>query len=209
MNSGVIFAKVKKEFLLYRYEYTIFVLFLLLNSIHFLSFFSGQYASAVAGSTIPDFFDFLVQEKYETFRYFAYLIHTKWSFFLTMPIFILFYIYSKRALVHALVITIILTILRAIFLPLTNLGIPYGQLPTNSIYTFGGDLFFSGHVAKSFAFYLVSRHTPFGILILMGHFVVLFGVIMGRYHYLIDIISAYFIAYTVYVLTKPLVDKYF
>ena len=194
----------------YRSEYTIVVLFFVLNISHFFSSIAGQYATSTAGPSIPDVFDFLNNSYYDILRPYAYFIHTQWSFLLTMPVFIFLYLKYKKCLIHILLITVLITILRSIFLPITHLGIPYGQLPLNSLYTFGGDLFFSGHIAKSYALYLVVKNLPvISKLVLIGHFIVLFGVLVGRYHYAIDIVSAYFIAFTLYTLTKPFVDKYF
>jgi membrane-associated phospholipid phosphatase len=97
----------------------------------------------------------------------------------------------------------ILVVTRAIFVNLTYLGIPEGSIPVHSYYTYGGDLFFSGHVAIPFLIALIFwekiklRYLYLCIASLFG-----IEVLMGHYHYSIDVFAAPFIAYGIFALSK-------
>jgi membrane-associated phospholipid phosphatase len=70
-------------------------------------------------------------------------------------------------------------------------------------YTFGGDLFFSGHVAGSFALVLIFRNTQIRYFLFLFHLIVVASAIVGRFHYAIDIVGAYAITYSLFKLTEP------
>ena len=99
-------------------------------------------------------------------------------------------------------------IVRSIFTSLTHIGpypvpIPSGDWSATTIKLFfGGDLFFSGHTGVPFLLALMYWHEPrlrniflawsafFAVVVLLGHL-----------HYSIDVLSAFFITYTVYHIT--------
>ncbi len=97
----------------------------------------------------------------------------------------------------------VLTIVRSVFINMTNIGIYPDAIPINSLATFGGDLFFSGHVATTYLmalifwdkevlrYFFLSTTVFFGVSALLGH-----------YHYTIDVFAAPFIAYGVFVACK-------
>jgi hypothetical protein len=112
----------------------------------------------------------------------------------------------------------LLMIIRSIFVSLTHIS-PYpiqAALSTSylSSTTFaqmfftGDDLFFSGHVGLTFLMALLLWNTPrlryiylaisilFAVVVLLGHF-----------HYSIDVLGAYFITYTIYILSTRLFIK--
>lgn len=106
-------------------------------------------------------------------------------------------------------------IVRSVFITLTHLGpfpdhnvIPFtgpGALKAISLFSAGGDLFFSGHTGLPYLMALVfwNHHVVrwlcigtsifFGVIVLLGHL-----------HYSIDVMAAFFITYTIYHITKKL-----
>lgn len=94
---------------------------------------------------------------------------------------------------------------RSVFINLTNLGIPIDSRPIVSTGTFGGDLFFSGHVAFPFMLALI-----FWNLKLLRYFFLILtvvfglGALLGHYHYSIDVFAAPFITYGIFNLSKKL-----
>lgn len=161
---------------------------------------AGKVATRFAGPPIPDtLFDFLPKMNtsfiHDTLS--TGFFYTRNFLLLLFPTRILFAIFSLGTL----------TLTRALFINMTHLGIPDGAHPIMSGGTFGGDLFFSGHVAYPFLLALVFwdiRFLRFSFLALTF----LFGAssILGRYHYTIDVFAAPFITYGVYILCKKLFE---
>lgn len=92
---------------------------------------------------------------------------------------------------------------RSLFMAVTHLGIiPEGiPLPADNPIrwiTFGGDLFFSGHVGMPFLMALIfwrdttTRYIFIALSVIFGSVVLL-----GHFHYSIDVFAAYFITYGV------------
>lgn len=104
-------------------------------------------------------------------------------------------------------------IVRAVFISLTHLGpFPLEEAPLpapvlNSMF-FGGDQFFSGHTGLAFLGALVFWHLP-----LLRYFYLatslFFGtiVLLGHYHYSIDVLAAFFITYVVFDAAKWLFPR--
>lgn len=118
---------------------------------------------------------------------------------LRIPLFIIFIKYvpfGAKALA-------ILILFRALCINLTHLGIPDGIVPINSNITFGGDLFFSGHVANMFMLGLIywNIKTLRYICMLMS-FVFGISAVLGHYHYTIDVVAAPFFAYGIFILCQ-------
>jgi membrane-associated phospholipid phosphatase len=118
-----------------------------------------------------------------------------------MLVFLRYFPFATKAL--ALII-----LLRAVVINFTHLGIPDGAIPIVSGITFGGDLFFSGHVANVTMLALVFWHLKTLRYFFIGAaFVFGISAVLGRYHYTIDVVAAPFFAYGVFVLAKKLFEK--
>lgn len=134
-------------------------------------------------------------------------IHGTVSFFLydlRIPLFLLLIRYTPFA-AKALGSIILV---RASTINLTHLGMPNGIVPVNSEMTFGGDLFFSGHVANMVMLGLVFWHIKvLRYFFLLMSFVFGVSAVLGHYHYTIDVIAAPFFAYGIFVICKKLFTK--
>jgi len=133
--------------------------------------------------------------------------------FLQFIVLALVLLYKPERLPFALKGVALFFLIRSIFISLTHLGpIPVDVPPTpapflNSIF-YGGDYFFSGHTGLPFLGALVFWHQPllryfylasslfFGTIVLLGHF-----------HYSIDVLAAFFITYSIYEMAKWLFPK--
>lgn len=102
-------------------------------------------------------------------------------------------------------------LIRSVFISLTHIGpfpnaiqIDYSSDLMKKI-TFGGDLFFSGHTGLPFLMALVFYKNKY-LRILFSLTAVFFGIVvlLGHLHYSIDVLSAFFITYTIYRISKKI-----
>lgn len=107
-------------------------------------------------------------------------------------------------------------IVRSFFIILTHLAPSVHQAPLETTsfivntFTFTGDLFFSGHTGLPFLMALVfwdEKRLRYTFLMTA----VLFGVVvlLGHYHYSIDVFAAFFITFGVYKISERLFTKDF
>lgn len=104
-------------------------------------------------------------------------------------------------------------LIRSLFISLTHLGPFPSQLPLDlgrvaSKFIFGGDLFFSGHTGIPFLMALVFwKERPLRYLFIIWS--VGFGVValLGHLHYSIDVLSAFFITYTIFHIAEVVFKK--
>ena len=104
-------------------------------------------------------------------------------------------------------------LIRSGFIVLTHLG-PFpnqSQLDSNSIirvFTFGGDLFFSGHTGSSFLMALIFwRYARLRYLFVSYSALFAAAVLLGHLHYSIDVFAAFFISYGIFDLAKFLFSR--
>ncbi len=127
----------------------------------------------------------------------------KYLFFISLIFFV-------RYIPFILFSSVTLSILRATFVPMTNIGFPEGQPLIDSNYTFGGDLFFSGHTAIPFLWALIFWDNKYlRYFFFLSSFVFGLSALLGRFHYSIDVFSAPFFAYCVYAFSKSIFPEYF
>ncbi len=95
-------------------------------------------------------------------------------------------------------------VIRSIFISLTHLGPPLDRVMMDpedfmSPLSSGSDFFFSGHTGMPFLLALVLwdnkvfRYTAFAVTLMFGT-----AVILGHFHYSIDVFAAFFISYTIF-----------
>ena len=104
------------------------------------------------------------------------------------------------------------TLIRSVFVMLTHIG-PFPTqiiLDSNLIskFTFGGDLFFSGHTGLPFLMALIFWHNKTLRYVFMATSL-LFAVVvlMAHLHYSIDVLGAFFITYSIYRLAEIFFKK--
>ena len=104
--------------------------------------------------------------------------------------------------------------IRAGFITLTHIApfpeqaaVEFGS--TIRHYFFGSDLFFSGHTGSPFLMALIFWH-EYRLRIIFLAWSVFFAavVLLGHLHYSIDVASAYFITYTIFVICERLLPDY-
>lgn len=172
----------------------------------FINFYAGMYATESASNSVTDII-LSNTRAYDLDGIFLYGPIFLWVF-----VAILCVIEPKRA-PFTLKNIALFTVIRSVFISLTHLG----PFPTQAImdvsklmqkFAFGGDLFFSGHTGLPFLMALVFWHSKplrwlfiatsimFGIVVLLAHL-----------HYSIDVLSAFFITYTIFHIAEILFKK--
>lgn len=104
-------------------------------------------------------------------------------------------------------------LVRSAFIVMTHIG-PFPERSALDpsevlrVFTFGGDLFFSGHTGSPFLLALIFWKTPKLRAIFLGASgVFAISVLLGHLHYSIDVFAAFFISYGIYDLAKFLFPR--
>ncbi len=120
---------------------------------------------------------------------------------------------NLRSLPFVLKSLALFVVIRSMFVSLTHLGVPADMLMHQGAripdfihdLNFSGDLFFSGHTGLPFLLALIFwRQIKLRIYFLAAS--VFFGaiVLLGHYHYSIDVIGAFFITYSIFAIAQHL-----
>lgn len=162
-----------------------------------INFHAGTYATEKASSPVTDIIlsNIPVINVVGIFTYGAFIF---WIFIAILCL------YSPKKIPFTLKSIALFIIIRAIFISLTHIG----PFPTQAIvesesliskFTFGGDLFFSGHTGLPFLMALVFWHSKIlRYFLIASSFVFGTIVLMAHLHYSIDVLSAFFITYTIF-----------
>ena len=120
---------------------------------------------------------------------------------------------EPRRIPFLLKATALFIIIRSGFVTLTHLG----PSPERAIinpndfvekFTYGGDLFFSGHTGLPFLVALIFwRHKILRIIFLAASVVFGVSVLLGHLHYSIDVFAAFFITYGIFEVAKRFFAK--
>ncbi len=135
-----------------------------------------------------------------------------------------FCIHDPRKIPFILKNVALFIVIRSIFITLTHIGpfpdlIPIDGSGTGIFHTAytisnffffstGNDLFFSGHTGLPFLMALVFwQHIPMRIFCFIS--ALFFGIIvlLGHFHYTIDVLSAFFITYTIFHISEKFFSK--
>ncbi len=172
------------------------------------SIVSGRYASEMAGNQpVSD----LLLDHLPLLDVNLVHIYVASSFWLA----ILFVcIRNYQYLPFAMKTTALFLLVRSVFVMLTHLGPPQNllKLPSDltSLYIYQGDLFFSGHVGGPFLFALIFWHRkPLRFICLGASVFFSVIVLLGKLHYSIDVFAAFFIAHSVFYVSKKLFNDDF
>lgn len=178
---------------------------LLLASLVF-NFYAGIYATKNASNAVTD----IILSNIRVYDVDAIFIFGSW--FMVATIALLCFRYPWR-IPFILKSVALFVFTRSIFITLTHLGpFPTSEIISStgflSYFVFGGDLFFSGHTGLPFLIALIFWDQKFlRYLFLISS--VVFGVVvlLAHLHYSIDVLSAYFITYTIYHIALKLFKK--
>ena len=137
-------------------------------------------------------------------------VNLTWLTFGLIYLSIVLVLFSLSSVPNSLVFTIqcysLLLLIRIVMMFLMPLNPPQGMILLNDplVQFFGTgqiltkDLFFSGHTATIFLFYLVSEKRGYRIFFLLATILVGVSVLLQHVHYTIDVVSAPFFAYVSY-----------
>lgn len=190
-----------KNFLL-----SLFFSFLLLFFSLIVNFYAGQFAAEKASNPVTD----LILSNIPVFDVGGIFVYGPLVFWF---IFFLFSLSLPRTIPFTVKSIAIFILIRSCFISLTHLGpFPSEIYVAPSIFinkfSFGGDLFFSGHTGLPFLLGLIFWERKFWRYFFMASSV-FFGVVvlLGHLHYSIDVLSAFFITYSIYRLAEIFFKK--
>lgn len=172
----------------------------------FVNYYAGTYATEQASNFVTDIIlsNTPVFNVDDTFVYGSFVLS---AFVLSLLI-----IHPKKLPFTFLSLSLFVLI-RSLFISLTHLGpFPYhAVLDLGSVankFIFGGDLFFSGHTGIPFLMALIFWNEKYLRYIFIA-WSILFGVtaLMGHLHYTIDVLSAFFITYTIFHIAEIIFKK--
>ncbi|MBI3627847.1 MAG: hypothetical protein HY220_03875 [Candidatus Sungbacteria bacterium] len=170
-----------------------------------INFYAGTYATREASNPVTD----IVLDNIRVYDVDGVFIYGAFLFWIFIGLVCL---HRPQRIPFTLKSISLFILIRSIFITLTHIG----PFPTHteiassliSRVSFGGDLFFSGHTGLPFLMALIFWETP----LLHWTFILLslvFGVVvlLGHLHYSIDVLSAFFITYSIYKISAALFKK--
>ncbi len=176
---------------------------------------------------IPDFFlDLLPQSDFLLrYNYWLWLVC-----YLSMIIY--FFVKSRALFIRFIVTDSFVSIARGLCIPLTTFGPPFGDDinatgfdfwevwlsmvdPFNALAGGGAlryltkDMFFSGHIATTFLAFLYAREfgKKTGLLAIILNIFILIVVLFSHLHYTVDIVGAYAITFSIYIISESFLSK--
>jgi len=172
-----------------------------------LNFYSGTYATEIAGNFVPD----IVLSN-------TVALEVDGFFVLGTFVLVIFTVALMLAHLPWLPFTAaslgVFYVVRALFVSLTHIGpfpdrvaLDWGEIVTKFIG--GNDLFFSGHTGAPFLLALIFWRIPVLRHIFLA-WSVFFAtiVLLGHLHYSIDVLAAYFITYAIFHIAELFFKKY-
>lgn len=171
-----------------------------------INYYAGTYATAQASNSVTD----IVLSNIPVFDVDIFFVYGS---FLLIIFIVALLVFQPKYIPFTLHSLTLFILTRSLFVSLTHLG-PFPSqavLQLGSIsnkFIFGGDLFFSGHTGIPFLMALVfwrERHLRYLFIV----WSVFFGAtaLLGHLHYTIDVLSAFFITYTIFHITEVIFKK--
>lgn len=183
-------------------SFTMFFVSLIVN------FYAGMYATNKASNSVTD----IVLSNIRTFDVDGLFVYGGFVLFL---IIVLFSFFNPKKIPFTIKSISLFIIIRSVFISLTHIGpfptqalVPSANLI--SYVSFTGDLFFSGHTGLPFLMALIYWENKW-IRIFFLSCSVFFGIVvlLGHLHYSIDVLSAFFITYTIFHISETFFTKDF
>lgn len=180
--------------------------FLLLMISLVINYYAGHYADRNASNAVTDIILSNIRP-FDVDGIFNYGAIVFWIFIT------LLFIVKPQRMPFTLKAVALFVLIRALFISLTHIApfptsIPVDPVSIVDKFTFGADLFFSGHTGLPFLMALVFWKTLWLRLLFIASSI-MFGavVLMGHLHYSIDVLSAFFITYTIFHIAEKLFRK--
>lgn len=184
-------------------SFSIAILLLIISLV--LNFYAGTYATQSASNPVTD----IILSNTRAYDLDGMFVYGSIIFFF----FIVFVcLYKPEKIPFTAKSLALFIVIRSIFITLTHLGPFPTQVPVNSDIlsklTFGGDLFFSGHTGMPFLLALIFWEDKWTRYVFIA-FSLMFAVVvlLSHMHYSIDVLSAFFITYTIFNIAKFLFKK--
>jgi hypothetical protein len=180
-----------------KFVYSLIAAFLFLAISLLVNYFAGTYATKRASSAVGD----IILSNIPVFDVDILFNYGPIVFWIFMAMLLLG---NPKKMSFTLKSIALFVIIRAVFISLTHLGpFPTQQIVDNGDFlnkiTFSGDLFFSGHTGLPFLMALVfweNKHLRYLFLGASVFFATV--VLLGHYHYSIDVLGAFFITYSIF-----------
>ncbi|OGR88732.1 MAG: hypothetical protein A3J74_07300 [Elusimicrobia bacterium RIFCSPHIGHO2_02_FULL_57_9] len=122
--------------------------------------------------------------------------------------------YYPRRIPFLLFVLSLFLAIRGVFIFLSPIGHPTGMMDMSKLdflfsyligtWTFQNEFVFSGHTSIPFLFFLFFETFWLKLLLLSGSIVMAVCVLLSHNHYSVDVLGAYFVSYSIYVLAGKL-----
>jgi hypothetical protein len=186
---------------------SVFIAFIFLLISLYINFRAGNYATEKASLPVTD----IILSNIRVFDVDGFFV---WGPIFLFSLITILCLYHPKKIPFILKNIALFTVIRSIFISLTHLG----PFPTQIVvenaaslinkFTFGGDLFFSGHTGIPFLIALIFWHNKkLRYFFLAYSFFMGTIVLLGHYHYSIDVLAAFFITYSIYHIALYLFKK--
>lgn len=172
-----------------------------------VNFYAGTYATEKASSAVTDIILSNISV-YDVDIIFIYGPVVLWAFVAVLGLL------EPKRIPFILKSIALFLIVRSVFVTLTHIGPFPDQLNLNNPlgwirdFSFGGDLFFSAHTGLPYLMALIFwEHKILRVIFIISS--VFFGIIvlLGHFHYSIDVFSAFFITYSIYKIAEKIFKK--
>lgn len=188
------------------FRYSTIVAFFLLSVSVIVNYYAGTYATEQASNAVTD----IVLSNIPVFNVDAIFVYGPFVLIVLVTALLVAQPKYIPFTLHSLALFILI---RSLFISLTHIG-PFPSQTVldlgtfSSKFIFGGDLFFSGHTGIPFLMALVYWKQRY-LRYLFIAFSVGFGTtaLLGHLHYTIDVLSAYFITYTIFHIAEVVFKK--
>lgn len=170
-----------------------------------INFYAGTYATERASNHVTD----IILSNVRVFDLDGVFI---WGSFLLGTIIALLCLYKPEKMPFTVKSIALFVVIRSLFITLTHLGPFPSQVAIDSDIlskmTFGGDLFFSGHTGLPFLMALTFwRDKTMRYIFLAISIIFAIVVLLAHLHYSIDVLSAFFITYTIFHISEYIFKK--
>lgn len=170
-----------------------------------VNYYAGLYATLSVSSSVTDLILSNIPT-YDVSGMFVYGAVLFWVFVLVICIF------EPKKIPFTFKAIALFIVIRSLFIILTHIGpFPTQIIPASNMidwFSFGGDLFFSGHVGLPFLLALVFWDTAILRCVFIASSILFSAVVLlGHIHYSIDVLSAFFITYTIFHLATVFFEK--